>query len=75
MDDADRAKGIADQADQDALEDHLSRSNSNQPSRIHCIDCEEEISPRRRETKGVTRCINCQRDFEQRQLLSNWGPP
>ncbi|PLY04757.1 MAG: conjugal transfer protein TraR [Desulfuromonas sp.] len=69
MDDADRAKAIADQKDQDALADHLSKTANSKPGRTHCADCGDEIPQRRREAiPNVQRCIDCQ------QLLEHWGP-
>lgn len=38
-----------------------------QPSRSHCIDCDEPIPQQRQQmVKGCQRCIDCQQQYEQR---------
>ncbi|HSH71558.1 MAG TPA: TraR/DksA C4-type zinc finger protein [Methylophilaceae bacterium] len=36
----------------------------NKPGLSHCIDCGEEIPPKRQAIRGVTRCIQHQEEFE-----------
>ena len=33
----------------------------------HCKDCGGEIPKKRRAIKGITRCIECQEDYEKQQ--------
>lgn len=40
---------------------------ANQPSLSHCQDCGIAIPPKRRAMRGVTRCVDCQQDYEQDQ--------
>ena len=35
-----------------------------EPGYSHCEDCGEEIAKERQLIKGVTRCIECQEDYE-----------
>ena len=35
------------------------------PGYSHCEDCGEEIAKERQLIKGVTRCIECQEDYER----------
>ncbi|WP_027714911.1 TraR/DksA family transcriptional regulator [Desulfuromonas sp. TF] len=64
MDDIDRAQGINEQLQADALEAH-SRRRTVGESLTECEDCEEEIpAARRKAVPGCTRCIDCQRKFE-----------
>lgn len=34
------------------------------PALSHCQDCGDEIPQARRKIKGVTRCIDCQEEYE-----------
>jgi len=34
------------------------------PSFSHCEDCGDEIPEKRRNTGSITRCIDCQEDYE-----------
>jgi RNA polymerase-binding transcription factor DksA len=36
---------------------------------IHCIDCDEEIPPKRLEIVGVQRCIECQTIYEKKKKM------
>lgn len=63
-DEIDRAQGINEQLQADALDVWRSRQPTG-PGRSHCIDCEEEIPERRRQAlPGVERCVDCQQALE-----------
>jgi RNA polymerase-binding transcription factor DksA len=44
-----------------------SQEKFDKPSLEECIDCEEDIPLKRQELGGVTRCIDCQTNFENRR--------
>lgn len=53
-------------------QDRLTRSLNNRrqfevESELDCNDCDEEIPTQRRALGGVTRCIQCQTNFEAKQ--------
>lgn len=64
----DRAQAAEERDRQVALDEHAYRTN--QPDRrteTTCIDCEEEIDPRRLAAHPTAmRCIDCQIDFERK---------
>ena len=41
------------------------RSKATAPSKHHCEDCGIAIPEARRSMPGVTRCIDCQTEFEE----------
>lgn len=41
------------------------RKNANKPSRLDCLDCENEIPKARRDVGGIDRCITCQTLLEK----------
>jgi phage/conjugal plasmid C-4 type zinc finger TraR family protein len=42
---------------------------ADKPSLSHCEDCGEEIPEKRQALRGVTRCVECQGDFEKQQRM------
>ncbi len=63
-DDIDRAQGVNEQLQADALE-AWRRRQSTGPGRTDCEDCGEAIPEARRKARpGCTRCIACQRKLE-----------
>lgn len=60
-----------------ALEEHLlnvalmnATAKSGKPSRMHCIDCEDEIPEVRRTlVAGCQRCVSCQSDYDLQKKL------
>lgn len=62
-DPADIAGEYIEQATQDAL---AGRVRYEAESATHCLECGDEISPRRRElVPGVALCVDCQADQER----------
>lgn len=65
MDIFDRAQEADAQMTEQALAAHRQHAAAKGPARTHCIDCEQPIPNKRRETvAGCERCISCQEKFE-----------
>ncbi|MDW7643436.1 MAG: TraR/DksA family transcriptional regulator [Desulfuromonadales bacterium] len=69
-DDLDRAQGINEQLQADALAAHFRRVRRLPAATFEataCVDCDEPIPEKRLQASpGCIRCVDCQRDFEQR---------
>ena len=64
MDEIDRAQGINEQIQSDALDAHR-RRRSVGGGLEECEDCGEQIPERRRKAvPGCTRCVDCQQKLE-----------
>ena len=63
MDIADRAQKVIEQTISVALSQ---RRTKNKPSAIYCEDCGRLVpEERRKAVPGCTRCVDCQREFEE----------
>ncbi len=62
-DNADRASELIEERMAQAL---AGRGGPAGESETHCVECEDEITERRRALGGVTRCVDCQGIFEAR---------
>ncbi len=64
-DEIDRAQAINEQHQAAAMASYRRSREEAQAGRTHCVDCEEEIPPRRREAvASCQRCLACQRIYE-----------
>ena len=53
---------------QEALERNLAQApRFDTPSLTECMECGEDIPERRQRLGGVTRCVDCQNNIEQRR--------
>lgn len=64
-DEFDRAQDL-EMAERNAMVDKVRKNNAT-VTYSHCQDCGDEIPQARRQVKGVTRCVRCQKEFEARQ--------
>lgn len=70
---------IASQREQEILDEALYQQalrarQSNDPfddafNGVHCLECEDIVSPVGRIELGYTRCLHCQEDYDKRMLL------
>ena len=64
-DEFDQIQAHVDQFQATALTEHQRGREPDDNPGIECIDCDEEISAKRRQAKpGCRRCITCQERFE-----------
>ncbi len=63
MDDLDRASALEIRQRQLAIQQVTTRKR--QPSRTHCLDCDDPISAVRQRLGGVMRCMECDNDVQQ----------
>ncbi|WP_445357287.1 TraR/DksA family transcriptional regulator [Microbulbifer sp. ANSA002] len=66
-DDLDRASVLEQAQRQRALQAQRQRSNFDVPSLAQCEDCDGDIPKARQAFGGVTRCVECQTEYEK------WG--